>query len=77
MAEVKIFKVKGEILKPGYKTSFSKEIRAVRPEDAIEKIYSELGGQHRIKRVHLMILSVEEMSLEEVENPLVKSLSVE
>ncbi len=75
MVKVKIFKVEGQIRKWNYKSRFSKEIRAVKPEDAIEKVYAELGGQHGIMRVHLRIDAVKELRLEEVEDPIIRMLS--
>jgi large subunit ribosomal protein LX len=72
---VKIYKVEGQIRKPNYTSRFSKELRAVNPEEAIEKVYAELGGQHGIKRVHLRIDAVEELRLDEVEDPIIRALS--
>lgn len=72
---VKIYKVGGQIHKPNYTSRFSKELRAVNPEDAIEKVYAELGGQHGIRRVHLRIDAVEELRLDEVEDPIIRALS--
>lgn len=77
MYSVKIFRVKGRIFKPGYKTGFSKDIRALKPEDAVEKAYMELGGHHRVMRVHLKVDSIEEITWEETNNPIVKALSRE
>lgn len=75
MAEVKIFRVKGELLIPNYKTRFSKDIRALKPEDAVEKIYDELGSQHKVKRVHIKIISIEEIKAEETEDAVIRTLS--
>ena len=77
MSTVKIFRVKGKILKPNYKTIFSKDIRALKPEHAVEKVYAELGGQHRVKRVHLRVDSVEEIDWEDSEDPIIKALGKE
>jgi len=56
------------------KTSFRKEIVAAKPEHAVEKVYAELGSKHRVKRFHIKIANVEEVSPEQVENPLLKKL---
>jgi large subunit ribosomal protein LX len=72
---VKIYKIEGQIRKPHIKSRFSKELRAVNPEEAIEKVYAELGGQHGIKRVHLRIDAVRELGLDEVEDPVIRTLS--
>lgn len=76
MSEVKVFRVTGKIAKPNLKTAFKKEIRALKPEDAREKVYMELGSKHRAKRFHIKIFKIEEISPEEIENPLVKRLTL-
>lgn len=71
---VKIFRVEGTIHSPSYQTNFLKDVRAVKPEDAIEKIYMELGSQHRVKRIHLKVLSIKEISVDETEDSVIKAL---
>jgi len=73
---LKVFKVTGKILKPNLKTSFRKEIVAEKAEHALEKVYAELGSKHRVKRVHIKILSVEEVPSQEIEDPLIKKLII-
>lgn len=75
MSEVKIFQITGKINKPNWKTNFRKEVRALKPEDAVEKIYKELGSKHRAKRFQIKILEVKEVSLEEVTNPIIKKVA--
>ena len=74
---VKIFRVEGVITKPKSAMPFSKEVRALKMEDAVEKIYADLGSQHRVKRVHVRIASVNEISLEEIKDTLIRELSEE
>ncbi|MEM2995719.1 MAG: 50S ribosomal protein L18Ae [Candidatus Bathyarchaeia archaeon] len=74
MSKVKVFRITGEIDKPNLKTPFKKEVLAVKPEHAIEKVYAELGSRHRVKRFHIKILAVEEISPQEIENPLLKKM---
>jgi large subunit ribosomal protein LX len=76
MSEVKVFRVIGEIRKPNFQTDFRKEVRALKPEDAVEKVYMDLGSKHRVKRFQIKIVKVEEISPEEIESPLVKKLTV-
>ena len=76
MSEVKVFRVIGEIRKPDFQTDFRKEVRALKPEDAVEKVYMDLGSKHRVKRFQIKIVKVEEISPEEIESPLVKKLTV-
>jgi len=75
MSEVKVFRVIGEIRKPNFQTEFRKEVRALKPEDAVEKVYMELGSKHRVKRYQMTISKVEELSPEEIENVLVKKMT--
>ena len=74
MSEVKVFRIIGKIDKPNWKINFRKEIRALKPEDAVEKTYKELGSKHRAKRFQIKILEVKEISPEEVANPIIKKL---
>jgi large subunit ribosomal protein LX len=75
LSEVKIFKVKGRITKPNYRSEFSKEIRAVTPEAASEKVYAEFGSHHRVIRAHVRIDSVQEISPEQSTDFVVRQLS--
>jgi len=74
--ELKIFRVTGEIRKPNLETTFRKEVIAIKPEHAVEKVYSEIGSRHRVKRFQIKINTVEELSPQEIENPLLRKLIV-
>lgn len=74
MSEVKTFRITGEIKKPGWQASFKKEVRAMKSEDALEKIYKELGSQHRAKRFQIKISSIEEIRPEEAEDVIIRKL---
>ena len=71
---MKVFRVTGEIKKPNLKTTFNKELVADKQEHAVEKVYAELGSRHRVKRSHIRIDKVEEVSPDQIENPLLKKL---
>jgi large subunit ribosomal protein LX len=71
---MKVFRVTGEIKKPNLKTSFKKEIIAAKPEHAIEKVYTELGSKHRVKRFQIKIATVEEVQPQDIKNPTLKKL---
>jgi large subunit ribosomal protein LX len=75
MSEVKVFRVTGKIRKPNFQTEFQKEVRALKPEDAVEKVYMELGSKHRVKRFQMTISQVEEIGIEEIEDVLVKKMT--
>ncbi len=76
MSEVKVktFRVTGEIVKPNLQTSFRKEVRALKPEGAIERIYKEIGSKHRAKRFQIRIKTVEEIKPEEIESLAMRKL---
>jgi len=76
MSEIKVFRVIGEIRKPNFQTDFRKEVRALKPEEAVERIYMELGSKHRAKRFQIKIIKVEEINPEEIESPLVRKLTL-
>ena len=71
---MKVFRVSGEISKPNLRTSFAKEVIAAKPEHAVEKVYAEIGSKHRVKRFHIKILDVEEVTPEKIENPILKKM---
>lgn len=73
---MKVFMVIGEIRKPNLETSFKKEVIAIKPEHAVEKVYAELGSKHRVKRFHIKIMRVEEVPLDKIENLLLRKLVV-
>jgi large subunit ribosomal protein LX len=73
---MKVFKVTGKIYKPNLKTDFVREMLADKPEHAEEKVYAEIGSRHRVKRCHMKVTSVEEISAEEIKNPILKKLVI-
>ena len=76
MSEVKVFRVIGKIRKPNFQTEFQKEVRALKPEDAVEKVFMLLGSKHRVKRFQMTISKVEEISADEIEDMIVKKLTL-
>lgn len=75
--EIKIFRVRGVINKPGFILPFSKDLRALKRKNAIEKVYADLGSQHRAKRFNVKIASIKEITLEETQDTLIHELSEE
>ena len=75
MSEVKVYRVSGKISKPNLRTEFSKEIRAVKPEDAVEQVYTLIGSKHRVRRFQMSITKVEEIGLDEVEDLIIRKLT--
>ncbi len=71
---MKAFKVTGQISKPRLNTPFARELLADKSEHAVEKVYAEIGSRHRVKRCHIKITSVEEVSADQIENPILKKI---
>jgi len=76
MSEIKIFRVTGKITKPNWQTSFQKEIRALKQEEALDRLYKEIGSKHKAKRFQIKIVKVEEIKPEEVTDLTVKKLTL-
>ena len=74
---MKAFKITGEISKPKLRTPFVKEVLADKSEHAVEKVYSEIGSKHRVKRCHIKISNVQEISADQIENPILKKMVME
>jgi large subunit ribosomal protein LX len=64
---VKTFKIIGLIKKKPISLTFEKEVKAVKIDDALEKIYSELGSKHKAKRYDIKIIKIEELKQEQRE----------
>jgi large subunit ribosomal protein LX len=79
MGEVKVYLVEGEMLlghdsRPEWR-KFRVYVRALKPRDALERVYSELGSRHKLKRRHIRVASVGEVPLEEVDDMRVLKLA--
>lgn len=79
MGEVKVYLVEGEMLlghdsRPEWR-KFRVYVRALKPRDALERVYSELGSRHRLKRRHIRVASVREVPPEEVDDMRVLKLA--
>ncbi len=71
---MKAFKVTGKINKPRLSTPFVRELLADKSEHAVEKVYAEIGSRHRVKRYHIKIISSEEITVDQIENPILKKI---
>jgi large subunit ribosomal protein LX len=61
MDQVKTFKILGYIKKKGRRISFTKDVKALKDSDALEKIYSEIGSRHKAKRFDIKVVEVQEV----------------
>jgi large subunit ribosomal protein LX len=76
--DVKVYRVAGLALFSPDKLrrwqKFTIEVRAVRKEEAVERVLSELGSRHKLKRSHIKIVSVEEAEVGEARSKLVREI---
>ncbi len=76
---MKVFRVKGLAMFSPDRVRvwqpFTVDVRAVKPEDAVEKVLSDMGSRHKLKRFHIKILEVKEISVEESKSKYVKDLA--
>ncbi|HDD59775.1 MAG: 50S ribosomal protein L18a [Thermoplasmata archaeon] len=71
---MKPYIVEGYYPLPGGRQNFRKEVAAENEDEALEKVYSLIGSNHKVKRRFIRILSVREITPDEVRNPLVRFL---
>ena len=73
-SEIKIFKITGTYFKKYKKYKFSKELRALKQEDAIEKMYALITSIGLYRR-QIKIEEVKVISPEESQDYLIRELS--
>jgi large subunit ribosomal protein LX len=71
---MKAFRVTGTFLMGRAWQRFRKEVAAPDKDAALEKIYSDLGSKHRVKRRAVRVRSIEELPKDAVTNPVVAHL---
>lgn len=70
---VKIYRIEGKILlRNGSWQKFVIDVSALKPEHALDRVFSSITGLHKIKRAHVRIKSIKVIPLEETRNPLIK-----
>ena len=72
--KTKIFRIQGKFMMGNRYKSFTKELKAINEEDIRERIYSDFGSKHGIKRSKIIIDEIKEISKDEVKDPIVKAL---
>lgn len=73
-ADRKAYKIKGNFLMGRNWQFFTKEVMGESKEKAKGKLFSELGSKHRVKRRMIKIDSIEGISMDEVEDPVIVHL---
>ncbi|MFX0029886.1 MAG: 50S ribosomal protein L18Ae [Candidatus Hermodarchaeota archaeon] len=74
MSEIKIYRIIGNYKKKYKKYLFRKEVRAMKEEDALEKVFSQITSIG-IYRRQINIQEVKEIPLEEAQDYLIRELS--
>lgn len=74
MSEIKIFRIIGNYKKNHKKYLFRKEVRALREEDALEKVLSQITSIGILRR-QINIQEVKQISLEKSQDYLIRELS--
>ena len=72
--KTKIFRIQGKFMMGNRYKSFTKELKAIDEKDIRERIYSDFGSKHGIKRNKIIIEEIKEISKDEVNDSIVKSL---
>ncbi|MEO2241347.1 MAG: 50S ribosomal protein L18Ae [Euryarchaeota archaeon] len=73
--EVRVFEVRGTFrMGDEPRQPFRKQVTATREEEALEKVYSELGSEHRVSRTEIRIEEIKEIDPEDVEDPVLRRL---
>ena len=78
----KIYRITGEFVKTQTKSRIPlmMEVRASKPEDALERVYSEIGSRHKVKRREILIPKkggIVEISIDEARNRIFEDMSSE
>ncbi|MDR0911732.1 MAG: 50S ribosomal protein L18a [Methanobrevibacter sp.] len=72
--KTKIYRINGRFTMGNDSQIFVKELKAIKEEDIYQKIYSEFGSKHGINRNQINIEKIEEISADEVEDPIIKAI---
>jgi large subunit ribosomal protein LX len=75
--KTKIFRIQGKFIMGDRFKPFTRELKAISEDDIKEKIYSEFGSKHHIGRNQIRIEKIQEISAQEVQDPLIKALNQE
>jgi large subunit ribosomal protein LX len=62
VSEVKLYKITGDLRKRGENLHFTKEIRALKREHAIQSLYADMGSRHKARKFQISIKTVEEIA---------------
>jgi large subunit ribosomal protein LX len=61
-SQVKKFRISGILRKGGDKLPFRKEFAALKKEDALQHLYTDMGSRHKARRFEISIDNIEEVT---------------
>jgi large subunit ribosomal protein LX len=67
LIDVKTFRITGEVKKPRTVIPFALVMRATKEQEAIERVYAEVGSRHKARRLEIRLKKVEELKSEDME----------
>jgi large subunit ribosomal protein LX len=71
---VQIFRVRGWFKRGLFVQKFTRDLLATSKENALERVFSEFGSKHKVRRNQIHIEEVVEVKPEEVKDPRVLAL---
>ena len=69
---MKAFLVRGTFRMAGDWTKFAKEVAAEDEKSAVERVMSDLGSKHGVRRMYVKVKDVAAVPLAEVRDPVVR-----
>lgn len=66
---MQVYRVRGWFKQGFQRQKFTRELFALSNEQALERIYSDLGSKHKLKRNQIHIEEITEIKPEEVSDP--------
>ena len=57
-----MYKITGNLRKRGENLHFTKEIRALKKEHALQSLYADMGSRHKARKFQIAIKTVEEIA---------------
>ncbi len=69
---MKAFLVRGTFRMARSWTKFAKEVAANSEEDAVERVFSEFGSQHGVRRAYIKVKDVAAVPADQVRDPVVR-----
>ncbi|MCD6485594.1 MAG: 50S ribosomal protein L18Ae [Candidatus Asgardarchaeia archaeon] len=66
MGQVKNYLIKGWYKKDMFRYEFKKQVRALRPDEAKEKVLSLIASNHKVRKNSIRISEIKEIPPEEV-----------